>query len=338
MMYFMNLQLFNDTNTTLTGTLSAEMKTYYDKDLLDNAEPELVHRQFGQKRPLPKNGGKTIEFRSFSQIPKALTPLTEGVTPSGRALETNAITATIEQYGDYVEVSDLLELTSYDPIILEANKLLGSQAGRTIDTITRNVINAGTNVIYQAKSGGTAVTSRSGITKDCVLTIDTVFDAAAVLKAMNAPKIDGSYVAIIHPYVARDFMIANREAGSWIDVNKYADSTKIFEGEIGKVGGVRFVESSEAKIWAGGDSGAPSGVAVFSTLVVGAGAYGVTDLEGGGLEMFVKQLGSAGTADPLNQRATIGWKTNTVSEILAEEFMVRIESASSKSDKITASN
>lgn len=337
-MLFVNLQLFNNTNVTTSPSLSAEMKTYYDKDLLDNAEPELVHRQFGQKRPLPKNNGKSIEFRSYSQLPKALTPLTEGVTPNGRSLEVNDITATIAQYGDYVEISDLLDLTGYDRNILEANKLLGSQSGRTLDTITRNEISAGTNVMYQAKEDGTAVTTRSGLTANCLLTIDTVFEAAAILKAKNAPKIDGSYVAIIHPYVAKDFMIANREAGSWVDVNKYSNATKIFEGEIGKVAGVRFVESTEAKIWGKGQDGAPDGLAVFSTLVFGDGAYGVTDLEGGGLEVFVKQLGSAGSADPLNQRATVGWKASTTSKILAEEFIVRIESTSSHSAKITASN
>lgn len=339
-MLFVNLQLFADIslNKTTDSNLSAEMKTYYDKDLLDNAEPELVHRQFGQKRPLPKNNGKSIEFRSYSKLPKATQPLTEGVTPDGKNLTVTAITAEVAWYGDYVGITDALDLTGYDRNILEANKLLGAQAGVTLDTITRNAINAGTNVMYQAKDDGTAVTSRGGLTAGCLLTIDTIFEAAAILKAKNAPKIDGSYVAIIHPYVAKDFMIANREAGTWVDVNKYSNATQIFEGELGKVGGVRFVESSEAKIWGAGQDGAPASLAVFSTLVFGDGAYGVTDLEGGGLEMFVKQLGSAGSADPLNQRATVGWKAATATKILAEDFIVRIESTSSHSAKIKESN
>ena len=378
--YAMNLQLFNNTQTTGSGSLSVEMKTYYDKQLLDNAEPVLVHRQFGMKRPLPKNNGKNIEFRSFSSLPNALQPLTEGVTPNGRSLQAQNITATIEQYGDYVEVSDLLDLTAYDRIILESNKLLGSQAGRTLDTITRDEANAGTNVLYQKKKDGTAVLTRHDLDADSVLTVDTVFEAAAILKGKNTPLIDGSYVGIIHPHVAKDFMIANREAGTWVDINKYSNSTKIFEGEIGKVAGVRFVESSEAKIWK--DSTCPalsykqtsdsapqadkqyytksgetytatdfplsaftSGttyyeaatmLSVYSVLVIGEGAYGVTDLEGGGLEMFVKQLGSSGTADPLNQRATIGWKAATVTKVLAEDYMVRIETASSFSKKSQA--
>lgn len=332
-MIMLNLQLFA-TNTTGTSTLSVEMKTYYDKQLLDNAEPELVHRQFGQKRPLPKNGGKTIEFRSFSSLPKATTALTEGVTPAGKSLTASNITATIAQYGDYVEVSDLLDMTAYDPIILETNKLLGSQAGRTLDTISRNEMNSGTNVVYQSKSGGTAVTSRATLDATCLLTPETVFKAAAMLKAKNAPKINGDYVAIIHPHVAKDFMIANTGLGSWMDVNKYADAKKIYEGEIGKIGNVRFVESSEAKIWSG--DGCPSGLAVYSVLVLGEGAYGVTDLEGGGLQMFVKQLGSSGTADPIDQRATVGWKAATVTKILAQEYMVRIECTSSFSGSTTA--
>ena len=111
----------------------------------------------------------------------------------------------------------------------------------------------------------------------------------------------------------------------WIDVHKYSATSEIFEGEIGKLGGVRFVETTEAKIFA--DAGANSRD-VYATLVLGANAYGVTELEGGGLQHIVKQLGSGGTSDPLNQRATAGWKGTKVAERLVENYMVRIESAS----------
>ena len=313
-----NLQLFADLNTQTTGSagLSVEMKTYYSDYLIDNAQPELVHDQFGQKHPIPKNGGKTIEFRKFIPLGKALTPIQEGVTPDGQNLSVTKIEATVEQYGNYVTLSDIIQLTAIDNTLLETTKLLGSQAGMTLDTITREVLNGGTSVIY---AGGKD--AREALTADCKLTVDDVYKAARFLKAQNAPKIDGSYVAIIHPDVAYDLM----RDDEWIDVHKYSETKEIFEGEIGKIAGVRFVETTEAKIFA--DGGA-SNRDVYSTLVLGANAYGVTELTGGGLQHIVKQLGSGGTSDPLNQRGTAGWKATKVAERLVESYMVRIESTS----------
>ena len=315
-----NLQLFANnlnTNTTASAGLSDEMKTYYSDYLIDNAQPELVHDQFGQKHPIPKNGGKTIEFRKFLPLGKALVPIQEGVTPDGQSLSVTKIEATVEQYGNYVTLSDIIQLTAIDNTLVETTKLLGSQAGMTLDTITREVLNGGTSVIY---AGGKE--ARNALTADCKLTVDDIYKAARFLKAQNAPKIEGGYVAIIHPDVAYDLM----RDDEWIDVHKYSATSEIFEGEIGKLGGVRFVETTEAKIFA--DAGA-NGRDVYSTLVLGANAYGVTELEGGGLQHIVKQLGSGGTSDPLNQRGTAGWKATKVAERLVENYMVRIESASS---------
>lgn len=319
-----------NTNTTGTSTLSAEMKTFYDKTLIDEAEPELVHDQFGQERNIPKNGGKTIEFRKFTALPKATTPLTEGVTPDGRSLSVTSQTATVSQYGDYVTLSDMLEMTAIDNTIVETLSLIGSQAGRTLDTVTREKLAAGTNVMYQptpSSTGETAVTSRAGLTAKNVLTVKEVFRAAAALKAANAKPINGDFVAIIHPYVAYDLMM---EAGDqWIDIQKYQHPENIYNGEIGKIGGVRFVQTTEAKIWKGTDDKCADGVAVFGTLFIAANAYGKTSVNGGGLETIVKQKGSGGTSDPLDQRSTIGWKAVKTAEILTEEYMIRVESGSS---------
>lgn len=319
-----------NTNTTGTGTLSAEMKTFYDKTLIDEAEPELVHDQFGQERNIPKNGGKTIEFRKFTALPKATTPLTEGVTPDGRSLSVTSQTATVSQYGDYVTLSDMLEMTAIDNTIVETLSLIGSQAGRTLDTVTREKLAAGTNVMYQptpSSTGETAVTSRAGLTAKNVLTVKEVFRAAAALKAANAKPINGDFVAIIHPYVAYDLMM---EAGDqWIDIQKYQHPENIYNGEIGKIGGVRFVQTTEAKIWKGTADNCADGVAVFGTLFIAANAYGKTSVNGGGLETIVKQKGSGGTSDPLDQRSTIGWKAVKTAEILTEEYMIRVESGSS---------
>lgn len=308
--------------TTQTGDgkdLSPEMKKYYSDYLLDMAEPELVHDQFGQKHPIPKNGGKTIEFRKYSPlpaVPEDLT-LTEGVTPNGQNMDVSTVESTVKQYGGYITLSDMLLLTAIDNNLVQATELIGSQAGRVLDQVTREIINAGTNVQYAEGE----VESRSALTTTHKLTVDAVRRAVRALKNMNAPKINGYYAGIIHPDVAYDLMSDDK----WVNVKTYSDPEGIYEGEIGRIEGVRFVEATEAKKFAGAGE---SGVDVYSTLIIGANAYGVTEITGGGLQHIVKQLGSGGTTDPLNQRATVGWKATKTAEILVDEYMVRIETCS----------
>ena len=256
------------------GGLSAEMKTFYDKTLIELSSPAMVFDQFAQKRPIPKNGGKTIEFRKFNALPKALKPITEGVTPTGSKLTVVPLSETVDQYGDYVELTDMIEMTSVDPIVIEATRQLADQAGRTIDTVVRNQIIGGTNVNYCPivdKNGKeTEVTSRGQLTSDSKLRVKDVFKAAAQLKAMNAPMIDGSYVAVIHPYVAYDLM--QDAQGQWLDIQKYTDPKGILNGEIGTLGGVRFVQSSEAKIFKGSDLCEDSAELSVSAYTSSAGA------------------------------------------------------------------
>ena len=327
----LDLQMFatastQNQNTTSASGMSAEMKTFYEKRLIDQAEPALVHDQFGDPYPIPANGGKNIEFRKYDSLPKASTPLTEGVTPDGQTMNVSTVTAEVKQYGGWVPITDTLQLTAIDNNIVQATKIIASQAGRTLDTIVRDVLAGGTNVIYAPKIGEggaeTAVTSRATLDATCQLTSDLIARAATQLKAMNADPIGTSFVGIIHPYVAYDL----RRDPDWIDVHKYAQPDEIYNGEIGTLHGVRFVETSEAKIWKG--TGCPAGLAVFSTLILGAHAYGSTEIEGGGLEHIVKQLGYGD--DPLNQRASVGWKAHKTAERLVEQYMVRIESCSAR--------
>ena len=371
--FLLNLRMF-DTQVTSQESLSAEMKTFYEDTLIDNAEPKLVHDQFGDKYPIPKNNGKTIEFRKYAALPKALTPLTEGVTPTGNNLSVSTKEATINQFGDYIKLSDMLQLTTIDDNVVQSTKLLGSQSGRTLDTITREIVNAGTNVIYADKADGSEVLSRKALTLDSELTVDTIFRAVAQLKSMNADGISGGeFVAIIHPFVSYALM----RSDDWVSIHQYKNPENIYQGEIGTIGGVRFVESTEAKIFA--EDGCPEFyaltkdtkfvagktyytksseiysaasvtpgnsvtadtyyekhyTAIFSTLVIGAHAYAVTDVTGGGLEHIIKQLGYGD--DPLNQRSSVGWKATKTAEILSDEYMVRIESCVKRySNKIEA--
>ena len=241
-----DLQLFANpnTNTTESGYLTPEMKTYYDTELLENAKANLVHTQFGKKVPLPKGRGKNIEWRRFKSYKKATTPLVEGVTPDGNTMEVVAITATIKQYGDYTTVSDVLDNTAIDPIILECTKEHGAQAGLTIDTIVRDVLHTGTNVIY---AGGN--TSRYALTNSDVITGALCKKVNTFLKKQNAKKDNGYYNVIIHPSVSEDLT----NDADWKAANTYVDHSHLLDGELGVLGGLRFFESTEAKIYRGDD-------------------------------------------------------------------------------------
>lgn len=330
-----NLQLFANennpalnVNATTSAGLSVENKTFYDMALLREASPNLIHDQFGQKKPIPKNGGKTIEFRRYASLPKLTTPIQEGVTPSGQTLEASKIEATISQYGGYVTLSDILDLTAIDNNVVEATQAIGKQAGLTMDTITRNVLQGGNNVWYAPKVGAdgtiTEVDDRSNLDASCKLTVSLVKKVVAWLRANNVPTINGDYVCILHPYVGYDIM----EDPKWEEYHKYAKPENLYDGEIGRIAGVRFVQTSEAKIYAGTEDECPTGLAVFGCLFIGEGAYGVTEVTGGGLETIIKQLGSAGTSDPLNQRSTVGWKATKTAEILFEPYLLRVECVS----------
>lgn len=316
-LFDLNVQTPNNSlnaNATSSSGMTHEMKTFYDKALIKMAEPDLVHDQFAQKRPIPAGNGKKIEFRKFDSLPRVTAALTEGVTPDGQSISVSKIEATVEQFGAYVTTTDMLNLTAFDNVQAETLELLASQAGKCSDTITKEVLAAATQVMWtNGKS------SRSAIGGDAdKLTIADIKKAVRWLKRNNAPKIGDSYVAIVHPDTAYDLM----KDSEWVEAQKYTTSEKIFNGEIGKMYGVRFVESTEAKIF---EKAGASSADVYNTVVLGKDAYGVTAINGGGIETIVKQLGSGGTADPLNQRATMGWKLNKCAEVLDPTKIVRIE-------------
>ncbi len=399
-----DIQLFANPNTQTTdkattgNDLSPTMKTFYKTSLLENARNEHYYNQFGQKQPLPKNGGNKVEWRKFDTFKKATTPLTEGVTPDGNTVNMTKIEKAIAQYGDYTTISDRLELEAVDPVIVGVTEEHGAQAGDTLEVITRNEVITGTVVEYAGSK-----TSRKALTNSDLLTATLVNKAATALKKMKAPTINGKYIAIIHPSVAFDL----RESAGWIDVHKYANPTEIYNGEIGELHGVRFIEDTEQKIWKGepltegnanlsvktnvsaattvpvkeaisadeaaalagrpiligtvaaeiasatagaagsaslttkaavtvsaddviypGEGGAGN-VAVYATVFFGKDAWGIIEPSAESLEVIVKQRGSAGTSDPLDQRSTVGWKASHAAQILYDERIVRVESGSS---------
>ena len=310
MKYFYNLQMFAEglapqnlnPNQAFTGgnfdgeyntNIAPEVnKVFYQGLLLDEAGPKLVFNQFGQKAKINRS---VAEWRKFEALANAK-QLTEGITPDGSALKMNTVTAQVKQFGDYVTTTDIVSLVSIDPIVSEATKVLGNSAGISVDTLTRNALVGGTNVIL---AGG--VSDESELTAEHRLSRAEIIRGVRQLRRENTPTIDGSYVIVIHPDNEADLMLDT----AFVDAYKYADKTMLFEGEIGKIQGARVVVSTQTKIWKKGDLG------VYGCLMFGADAYGVVELEGGGMEQIVKPLGSGGSADPLNQRATVGTSSPT---------------------------
>lgn len=267
---FMNsLQIFADAGTLVNGTanavnaytgtpvpgttgaMSSTMKTYYDTELLENAREKLVFSQLGKKQPLPANHGETVEWRKWNTFDKALTPLTEGVIPTGQKFGQSAINVTVQQYGDYAAITDRLDLHAVDDVILGATEEMGAAGGETADTLVRNELVTGTSVIYadtlkpDGSFGETPVGRYDLVYNNNRLTPDIVNKAYTFLKKQKAPFFKGNkYAAVIHPSVAYDL----RSSKDWIEAHKYSEATEIFTGEIGELHGVRFIESTEAPV------------------------------------------------------------------------------------------
>lgn len=318
-------------SNTGTAQVPAEVNNFYDRALLLRAIPYFVHNRWAQIRDVPQNAGtKVIKFRRYANLAAATTALTEGITPTGSQLSTTEVTATVLQYGDFVTLTDVLTYTSQDAVLTETAEILGDQAGDTLDILSRAVLNAGTSV--------TRVNARA--TRGAVLAgdlIDTVTikkivrslknnKARRLTRMVNASTgiatepLSAAYIAIVHPNITYTL----KGLTGFIPVEKYSNVSGIISGEVGKYDEVRFIESTNAKVFAGeGDSG----IDVYSTLIFGTDAYANSRISGKALQNIIKPLGSGGTSDPLNQRATSGWKAEFITLILNNDFIFRLESA-----------
>lgn len=315
--------------TTTKTQIPNEVNNFYNRNLLVRAVPYFVHTRWAQVRDIPQNQGTdTIKFRRYGNLTAATTALTEGVTPAGSALSVTDITAQILQYGDFVTLTDLVDFTTFDPILTETSEILGDQAGDTLDQLTRDVIVAGTTVQYAS----TAL-ARTDITAVMKMTAAEVREAVRTLQnakaqpimrmidpenAYNTTPLGACYIGIISPSALFDL----KSDSAFVPVQKYPKQTDVMEYEVGAIDDVRFVVTQNAKVYTGGGAG---GVDVHAALIIARDYYGITRVAGKALENIVKPIGSAGTSDPLNQRATSGWKATFVAKRLNEAFAVRIE-------------
>lgn len=316
----MTLQTTANINTG-TGSVATKPAAFYDKVLLKTLrQRSFDHERFAQARPMPKNAGDTVNFRMTGTLAPSLTPLTEGVTPTGNSATITAISATTKQYGDYILFSDVVSFQQIDPIITEYSKEQGVQAAETKDVLVRNELHGGSQVIYS----NARTTRATLVAGDKPLLLD--FRKGRLRLSKNkVPKINGKYVALISEEVAFDLM----DDPKFEKAYEIGQNNKPFiEGEIADIYGIKFVVVENPRIFTEADGGAAVGVNVHSSIMFGQEAYGVTKISGeGDVKVIVKGLGSSGTEDPLDQRQSIGWKINAfVAKRLKEQALVRIES------------
>lgn len=317
-------------DTTRT-TIPAEVNNFYDRTLLEKAVPSFVHNRWAQIRDLPAGSGTdTIKFRRYGLLTAKTTALSEGVTPSGSQLSITDLTATVLYYGDYVTLTDKLQWETYDPILTETAEILGEQVGDSVDQLCRDVIAATTTKQYASTATSTVtVTSAMKISraevKEAVRTLKN--NNAKPITSMvnpstgyNTTPLGASFIGIVHPYTTYDL----DDATGWVPVEKYPNKSDVMPDEVGSLAGVRFVESTNAKVRTAEGAGS---INVYSTLIIGRHAYAQTRISGKSLMNIVKPLGSAGTADPLDQRSTSGWKLTYVAKILNDNFMLDLQHA-----------
>lgn len=307
------------TNVSGQNQLSAEDKTFYERALLERLLPQLNFYKDAQKKKLPKNQGRTMNFRKFNSLTAPSASLTEGITPDGNDLNVTTVTATVEQEGDFVLISDLIQMTGIDPVLTETSLLLGEEAGVVVDNRIQTAISGGTNVYF---AGG--ATTRAGLetaeTKHLIA--DDIKKIVRKLKNANAKRFsDGYYHMQIDPDIAYDLM----SDSAWVDVSKYSKPEQMAKGELGKMHGMKFFETTNLNIV---DSSAGSSkIPVHIAYAYGKDSYACIDLEGGAgkPEIIVKPNGSAGSADPLDQRASAGWKNCFTAVITQPLALVRVE-------------
>ena len=315
-----------------TNTLSGEMKTFYDTELLENARTEAYYGQFAKKQGLPKNHGTTIEWRKWNTFANA-SKLQEGVIPTGQKFGMSSKVATIDQFGTFAAISDILEFHAYDNTILGATEEMGASASKTQETLIRDSLLTNTNVLYcdniTLATGAVASTPTSCATMEASATAMSLFTplmvakAVRVMKMNRVPTINGKYYCVVSPSVAYDL----RNSKDWIEAHKYAATAEIFNGEIGELHGVRFIENVFAPILGGTSYKNKAEGVTYASYMFGKDAFGIIDPDGGNLETIIK--GREQVGGPLNQFSTVGYKFEFGATVLYTERVLRIMSCSS---------
>lgn len=320
--------MFNSDSAKSTSTTVAQAikNRYYDKLFLRIAESKLVHKQVGQiNRNIAQGeggyGAGVVYWTKWANLPLVSAGQGEGVPTTAVSMTATNVTGSTAQYDAAVSISDILAYTSFGDVMKGAIERLAYNAGLSIDTIIANEIK------QSGSAQGATGVYWSAVPATGVLSISEVKKAVRKLRRNDAmAQEDGYFVAVVHPDSLYDLMV-DSSTGGWIDANKYTDSNadKLLKGEVGRLAGVRFLESTNTSI-KGSSFATGSAVVASATLyitsVFGRDAFGVTDLQN--LKTYVKGFESGGTGDPTEKVATAGWKTTFGAASLNSNFYVNI--------------
>lgn len=300
---------------TTTAQLQHDLQIYFAKKVLRGAEFQTVLDQFGHKETLPEASSKTIQFTRYSDLDIVTNPLTEGQAPAGSQLTTSAINAVVDQYGDFVTLTDLAKLTPKHSSVQNALKKLSEQSSKSYDRAINKVIIAGTAVRY-----ANSKTARNLLADADKLTWADVRKEVSRLRTAGAPTFkDGNYVLVVDPAVEQDLMDDEAFRQTVYRQASKEKSNELYKGELVSFAGVTVVRSNNLIT----DKGA-SNAKVHISLLFGEDAYGNTDLQ----HLEVYKEGPGGVSDPLHQKMTLGWKFAAKAAILNNNFMCRLESGS----------
>lgn len=316
--------------------IPAEYSSLYMEKFLRTAQSRIVYLKFAQDSEstvgLPENGGSmAAKWRRWENLSVATTPLGEGITPEGSDMSVTDVTATALQYGNYVRYSDIVRKTSMDPIVLKIGQRLSYNMQVSLDTITRTALEAGSNFIY----GGTA-TTKGTVTSSDLITAVMVQKAVRLLESndtmtytndiimpstgIGTTPIPEAFIGVCHPKTAYTL----RGLTGFTSIEKYARPGEAMQGEIGALAQVRFISTTQASVFTAQGSG---GIDVYGTLIFGQDAFGCVNVSSLTTNLIINEIGSGGTADPLHQRGTIGWKAAFAAKILNANFMVELDHA-----------
>lgn len=306
---------------TTTTQVPPAVDTFYDRLLLTRASPYQIHSKFAQKRPLQGRSGDTIKFRRYSSLSTATTPLTEGVKPAGSQLSKTDLTAKVSQYGDFIEITDIIDMTVEDPVVIESVEILGQQMGETEDEVVRDILKSTASVTFCTNGANgkvpTEVTKADvdGVVKELMGgDARMISDIITASDGVGTSPIAPSYWGMCDAALTDD--IAN--VTGYQSTQNYPSQSSVMEAEWGNTGRVRWLASSIGSVDVNGDGAGTSDV--YNMFIVGKNAYASVPLQSSA-KTIVKQFGSAGSADPLDQLSTAGWKMLFVARILNDNFM-----------------
>jgi len=320
--------------TSPTKVIATNVGEYYDRLLLDNLYPNMYLYQLGEKRKLPRGTGKVIHFTRYFKGPSGFAlpyAITDG-TPIGLStLSTTRVSATVGGFATAVGVSDFIVMVGVSDVVKGAVFELSKGMALVIERQIRGTISASGTQIAAAGSA-TGITGMSLTATGSLINSVDLMRATANLREDNARTwADGLYATIMHPKVAFDLRNDTTAITAWADVqrNTASGQDKIYHGEVGSLYGTRVIESSEAKQLLPTTASLyriSAGASGFVTTTIAPGAFGVVELDGAAASVFVKQVGSSGTTDPVNQLGSVGIKTYFTSVVLDANRMVRFAS------------